>query len=217
MKYSIAILVALLGVGRAVAQSSSLYGDAQSRPPMTLQDASWTYQPPEAARTVKLHQLVTVLVDVKAIMMSNGKMDRKKQGFEDLKLPNWMKFFGASLGADPQSHGEPHARSEFENKLQSQADLQTRETLTFKISCHVVDIRPNGNLILEGTNKIKVNEEVWDFSLTGEIRPEAILPNNTVQSDQIAGLNIVRGNEGHVRDGYRRGWFLEWFDKWQPF
>ena len=43
------------------------------------------------------------------------------------------------------------------------------------------------------------------------------MPNNTVLSENVADMRIVKRETGHVRDGYRRGWALEWLDKWQPF
>jgi len=201
----------------AAGQVSSLYGTPQDRAPLTLAECSWTFQPPEEPKVIKLQTLLTVVVSETAAMTSNGQMDRKKQAYGDLSLPNWIKFYGTHLGADKQNNGEPHIRGELDNKLQSQADLQTKDTLKFKIACRVIDIRPNGNLLLDGSRLIKNNEENWEYSLTGEIRADAILPNNTVLSESVADLKIVKRELGHVRDGYRRGWALEWLDKWQPF
>ena len=118
---------------------------------------------------------------------------------------------------DPQSAGDPKIRGEVDNKLRSQANLETRESMKFKIACKVVDIRPNGILVIEGTNSIQNNDEVSDYSLTGEIRAEDVKPDNTVLSASIANLRINKREEGHVRDGYRRGWMLKWLDKYQPF
>ena len=60
--------------------------------------------------------------------------------------------------------------------------------MNFVISCRIVDKRPNGNLVLEGTWSVSDNEENWEYSLSGEIRPEDIKPDNTVISDTIADL-----------------------------
>ena len=86
--------------------------------------------------------------------------------------------------------------------------------MRFHIACEVVDIRPNGNLVLEGHRSLKNNEEVWDFSLSGEARPEAVLPNNTLLSDNIAALRIDKEQGGQVRDSYRQGWGrLKWLEQ----
>ena len=95
--------------------------------------------------------------------------------------------------------------------------MTTTDAVKFHIACEVVDIRPNGNLVLEGHRSIKTNEEVWEFSLSGECRANNVLPNNTIISDSVAALRIDKEQGGQVRDSYRQGWALKWLDKWQPF
>jgi flagellar L-ring protein precursor FlgH len=101
--------------------------------------------------------------------------------------------------------------------MQSQAVFEAKDSMKLQIACNVVDIRPNGNLIIEGRRTIKNNEDTWEYSLGGEIRAEDVLPNNTVLSQNVSNMRLVKREEGHVRDGYRRGWFLQWLDKYQPF
>ena len=55
------------------------------------------------------------------------------------------------------------------------------------------------------------------FPNSGEIRPGDVLPTNTVLSENVAELSIHKREAGHVRDGYRRGWFTRWLDMLQPF
>ncbi len=61
------------------------------------------------------------------------------------------------------------------------------------------------------------NEDIWDQSLTGLIRPQDVLPNNTVQSENIAELMINKKEVGHVRDAYRRGWLTRLYDRFSIF
>jgi flagellar L-ring protein precursor FlgH len=151
------------------------------------------------------------------VVTSEGQMDRKKKAYGDLQLKNWILFKGLSIVPDPQTLGEPHVRGEVDNKMRSQANLETKDWLKMQMACSVVDIRPNGNLVIEGRSTIKNNEDTWDYSLNGEIRAEDVLPNNTVLSANILNKRLLKREEGHVRDGYRRGWALEWLDKYQPF
>jgi len=189
---------------------------------MTLADTSWTYQAPAEPKVARLNDIVKVTVSVKSSMTSQGKIDRKKQGYGDLKLTSWIKFYGGNLGeyggqSGQGSYGTPEVRGDVDNKLQAQGDLQTNDKLSFVISCRIVDKRPNGNCVLEGTWSVRDNEENWEYSLSGEVRPEDIKPDNSVISDTIADLKVIKREAGHVRDSYRRGWALEWLDKWQPF
>ena len=64
---------------------------------------------------------------------------------------------------------------------------------------------------------IQLNEEIWEQSLSGIVRRDDVLPNNTVLSEDIAELRIMKREVGSVRDGYRRGWFLRILDRYQPF
>ena len=213
---SIAIFLAAIA-GRANAQNNSLYGAPQERTPVTLAETSWTYQAQDEPRTAKINDLVRVEVVVGSEMQSNGKIDRKKQGYGDLKLSKWIKFYGWNLGEDKQNYGTPEVRGEVDNKIQATGDLQTKDKLKFKLACRIVDIRPNGNCVIEGNSTVKDNEETWDYSLTGEVRAIDIKPDNSVASDVIADLKVIKREAGNVRDSYRRGWALQWLDKWQPF
>ncbi len=221
-----AVLATLVGAAwrpaAAEAQTSSLISP-QQRSAATLSEMSWTYQKLDGAPTLRLHDLITVAVSEKSVMQSNGKMDRNKTGYGDLSLPDWILLKGLrKVVEDPQSADSggtspPHIRGQIDNKLQSKGDLQTEDLIAFHITCEVVDIRPNGNVVIEGHSTIKNNEDMWDYSLSGEVRPASILPNNTLTSENIAGLRIVKQESGYVRDSYRRGWLLQWLDKWQPF
>ncbi len=212
-----ALGVLTLAAADAKAQNSSILVN-QQRAPMTLSEVSWTYQKVDENRQVKLHDLVTVTVSEKSVMTSDSELNRNKKGYGDLILPDWILLKGLrKVVPDPQTAGSPHIRGEIDNKLQATGQLQTTDNLTFQIACEVVDIRPNGNLVLEGHRSIKNNEEVWDFLLSGETRPESIGPNNIVLSENIAALRIDKHEAGHVRDSYRQGWALKWLDKWQPF
>ena len=190
---------------------------SQEPQPLTLVNNSWTAEAPQEPKTIKINDLITVIVSLNATMASNGKMNRQKMANGTLSLTNWIKFYKFNLGADGQPNGEPQIGGSANNQMQSKGDLQTTDSLTFHIACRVVDIRPNGNLVLEGRRTVNNNEENWDYSLTGEIRADAVQPNHTVLSDSVADLRILKRETGHVRDSYRQGWALRWLDKWEPF
>ena len=74
--------------------------------------------------------------------------------------------------------------------------------MTFRIAAAVVDIRPNGNLVIEARREIRNNEEVWMQSLTGVVRRQSIGPDRTVRSDEVAELRIDKRERGFVNDSY---------------
>ena len=77
---------------------------------MSLKDYSWTYQPAREAHPYRLHDIITIVVDEKSVVISEGQMDRKKQAYGDLNLPSWILFKGFSVVPDPQTAGRRNPR-----------------------------------------------------------------------------------------------------------
>jgi flagellar L-ring protein precursor FlgH len=179
--------------------------------------ASWTYEPPAEPRQFKVNDQLTIMVSEKSQLSSEGKMDRRKNASMGMKLADWILLDGFGIFPDPQTRGEPTVAGEMENQYRSQATLTSKDALTFKIAVRIVEKRPNGLLVVEGHRSIQTNNEIWEQCLTGVVRPEDVLQNNTVLSENVAELRLFKREQGHVRDGYRRGWFQKWLDKYQLF
>ncbi len=211
------LLLATLIAADASAQSASLLSNPARQRSLTLTDYSWTYQPSTDPKPMQVNDLVTVLVDYKTQVLSEGEMDRKKKANGDLTLRDWVLLKGLWAVPDPQTLGDPKIGGSANNKYKAEATLESRDAMKFSIACRVTDIRPNGNLILEAHRTIKNNLDQWDISLTGEVRADDVSVANTVDSEVIADLKIHKRESGHVRDGYRRGWFLQWLDLIQLF
>ena len=211
-----AALLASAALGQEM-PSGSLLGNPGNRRPISMRDVSLIWQSVEEPQPIRLHDLITVVVDEKAQVISEGGMDRRRQANLQLGLKDWILLDGLTLRPDPLSEGDPSITGDLNQKYKTEADLETRDAMKFRIACRVVDIRPNGTLVIEGRRTIQNNEEVWEQSLTGVVRPEDILPNNSVLSENVADLRIHKREIGHVRDGYRRGWMQHWLDQINPF
>jgi len=212
----VALLLVVGMAADATAPSSPARGSPSRPRPMTLAEASWHYQPPEEPRELRLNDLIVVLVDEKTQVISEGEFDRRKKADGTFVLKDWIGFDGLAIRPDPQSEGEPAISGEMQSKYRAESELETRDSMKFQIACRVVDTRPNGTLLVEGRRQIQNNNESWEMWLMGSIRPEDVLPNNTVLSENVAELRIVKRESGHVRDGYRRGFFMRFLDRFSP-
>jgi len=212
----VSILV-LSAVPQAAGQSSSLFGAPADRAPLTLDEASWLYINVEPPREVRLHDIITIIVDETSQVISEGDVQRRKQANLNAALLDWLRLSGLDLKPAPQSDGDLVVQGNLQSRLQAQSDLETLDSLQFTIAATVVDIRPNGNLVVEAHRDIYNNSEQWEFSLTGLIRPEDVTPANTVLSEDVADLTIRKREKGSVRDGYRRGWLLKFMDRFSLF
>ena len=213
---SVAALVLVVGVAADLsAPRSSTYGNAAEHRPLTLAETSWIHNAEEPTE-VKLNDLIVVLVDEKSQVTSEGEMDRRKKADGTFGLKDWIGISGLAVIPDPQTAGEPTISGEMQSKYRAEAGMEARDSMKFRISCRVVDIRPNGNLLIEGRRSIQNNNDVWELWLMGAIRAKDVLPNNSVLSENVADLRIIKRESGHVRDGYRRGFFMRFLDRFSP-
>jgi len=202
------------------AQNSSLFRQemiaarTNTASPLTLANSSWLYEGVEPPRVFKLNDLITVMVVEASQVASNNKIQRRKQGQLDATLSNFVKFKGLEL---VPTNGGQQINGTLQGQYQAQSNLATNDLMQFSIEARIVDIRPNGHLVIEGHQTMINNEERWRRRISGIVRPEDVLPNNTVLSEKVAELSIDKREEGMARDGYRRGWMFYLLDRFGMF
>jgi flagellar L-ring protein precursor FlgH len=96
-------------------------------------------------------------------------------------------------------------------------DVKRSETATINFSATVVRVLPNGNFEIAGSQQVRLDNELRDLELRGIIRPEDILPNNTITSAQIAEARIIYGGHGVSSDLQRPPWGQDLLNRVQPF
>jgi flagellar L-ring protein precursor FlgH len=88
--------------------------------------------------------------------------------------------------------------------LQATGETSRTITLTTTLSARVVEVTANGTLVVEGTKDIAVNSEKQNIRVRGLVRPEDLTTANTVQSTQVANLQVQVTGKGVVSDAIRR-------------
>jgi flagellar L-ring protein precursor FlgH len=189
----------------------------QDPPNILLDDASWTYQAAPPLRSFRLNDVVTIRVDEITRMMAEGSAEARKRTLYEAILTDWIRIQDFRLRPDQQANGDPSVATESNSNFRAESSVESRESMTFNIAATIVDIRPNGNLLLEAKKTIRVNDNLWETSLSGLCRAQDIGPDNVVLSKDVLDLEIHKEDRGHLRDGYKRGWFQRWFDRLQPF
>lgn len=220
-RYAILILAVLLVAATKVqAQSSSFFGSPEQRKAvdyrLTQANSSWSYTAPPPKQEIEVNDIVTVIANYKSQVISEGEIDRKKKSYFKAKISNWVLLKNFSLIPDPQTAGSPSVNASWDNKMKSEGSVETENAMEFKIACRVVEKR-DGKLVIEGRSRIKINDQLWIISYEGIVRPEDVLPNNTVLGENVLYKNVVKEEAGEVRDAYRRGFMMQFFDKYQLF
>jgi flagellar L-ring protein precursor FlgH len=96
---------------------------------------------------------------------------------------------------------------------------QTNRTgkLVGTITAKVVEVMPNGNLVLESRKEITINNEKQILILRGMIRPNDVTPDNTILSSKVADAEVFFVGKGIIQDKQSPGWLVQILDKVWPF
>jgi flagellar L-ring protein precursor FlgH len=122
-------------------------------------------------------------------------------------------FFKNNLGGDMSKLLSANTDSTYKGA----GSTSRQENLNASISAKVVNVLPNGNLLIEGRRNIKVNNEDQEIILTGTVRPRDIGPNNVVSSINVADARISYSGRGIISDRQSPGWLMNIIDKLWPF
>ena len=93
-------------------------------------------------------------------------------------------------------------------QLQGTGQTSRNLTLSTTISARVIDVRPNGAMVIEGTRQIAINSEKQNVTVRGIIRPNDVSTANTILSTQVANLEVDVNGKGVVGDAIKRPFIL---------
>ena len=104
-----------------------------------------------------------------------------------------------------------------DSKFAGSGSTSRAETLSATISAKVLEVIPNGNLLIEGKRSVKVNNEDQIIILTGTVRSRDVSSDNTISSALIADAKINYSGKGVISDRQSPGWLMNILDKIWPF
>jgi len=102
-------------------------------------------------------------------------------------------------------------------KFAGAGDAAATNAFTGTITVTVVEVLPNGNLVVSGEKQIAVNQGTEFVRLAGVINPDNILTGNTVSSTQIADAKLEYKANGFINDAQQMGWMQRAFMTVSPF
>lgn len=172
-----------------------------------------------ASRSFKLHDIIYIIVSVSASATTDEQSDVERKNRETLIIQQYLRLKQDGLGFDlkgetPEKLGL-NMRGDKTNEGDGQSDRA--DTLRTRLAAEVVDIKPNGNLVLEARHTFTKQREKTTITLSGVARPLDVTPDNVIYSYNIADADIRYESSGPVTDANRRGWLGKVLDKVWPF
>jgi flagellar L-ring protein precursor FlgH len=145
-------------------------------------------------RAAHIGDVITVNVSTSDAAKLQNSTSRGRTNSENADLTN---FFGLETSL-PNAGGLVKMGSD--NSNVGTGSIQRQEAITMTLAALVAQVLPNGNLVIDGHQQVRVNSELRDMRVSGIVRREDITQDNTVNLTQIAEARISYGGQGTVSD-----------------
>lgn len=166
-------------------------------------------------RAMRVGDVMTVKISIRDKANLDNTSERKRDSkrnldFDtsyDLNLP-FVKGKG---------DGKLDANVNSGTSTKGQGAITRSESIELLVAAVVSDVLPNGNLVISGTQEVRVNYELRVLSVAGVVRPRDIATDNTISYDKIAEARISYGGRGRITEVQQPGWGHQLFDLISPF
>jgi flagellar L-ring protein precursor FlgH len=202
------LALALLGLpcGQASAGLGSLWTDNSAQPRSMFAD--------KKAHTIG--DIVTIVIQENNGATRNNNTTTSKKASADASIASFL-YSPTASSLLTKGGVLPALKYTQDNEFNGGGQINNQETINAQLSVRVIDVLPNGNLVIEGHRQTSFAGEKQDAILRGTIRADDVTPANTILSSQVADATIQFVNNGAITDNQRRGWFTTIWEKLTPF
>lgn len=223
------VILACLAMGGPAAsgQSSNLL---LTPPPSEPLDAELAVHDPAASihalslytipitvpRTWQQHDLVEIVVRESSSVSSSQEISTEKSYDLNASVANFPQLTVNDLinGVLKASENRmpPKADVASSKNFEGEAEVAREDSFTARVMAEVIDILPNGNLVLEARTSIRMDKETATILLGGVCDPKTISPAGQIFSSQLFDLRLTKLHEGELKKATEKGLFSRVLD-----
>lgn len=170
-----------------------------------------SYRPAFEDRRARLvGDIVTIQIveKVTAKQNSSSSIDRSSKTSAGISA---FPFVGAS------KLGKLDLGASSANEFSGKGGTESSNTFTGSISTTVIEVLPNGHLVVAGEKQIGVNENVDVLRFSGTVDPRSLQPGSVVASTQVANARLQSRGRGAQSEAQAMGWLSRAFNSVAPF
>ncbi|MDD2708763.1 MAG: flagellar basal body L-ring protein FlgH [Verrucomicrobiae bacterium] len=203
-----AILATLLLLAPVAAHATSLWDEEVAGGRTLFSDR----------KAVRKGDLVTIVVNLSTSATKDQSSKTSKTTTETDSLSALIGPFLGGVRTDAElARRNPHNSWNGSSAFEGKGKIAHTENFTDTIQARVADVLPGNVLRLEATRRVEVDQETSMFVLTGLIRREDLTPLNSVQSTQVADLQIKQVGQGAISRSQKKGWLTRAWETISPF
>ena len=161
-------------------------------------------------RAAKIGDVITVLIAIND-KATFGNTSGRAQNSE---IKGGINF--TNQQSNTMTQWNPQADLTSSSTAQGQGSIDRSENIKLSVAAVVTDVLPNGNLIISGSQEVRVNYELRLLNVAGIIRPIDISRNNTISYDEIAEARISYGGRGRIMEVQQPGFGQQLWDRFKP-
>ncbi|MEI8396168.1 MAG: flagellar basal body L-ring protein FlgH [Rhodospirillaceae bacterium] len=153
-------------------------------------------------RASQVGDILTVVVAIagEGGVLEGDNVRNRGPNNETMNVPNWfnpLEKKGIALAADTLKSASANVNNATVHRGGNQG---ASDVVNMRLSAIVLQILPNGNMVINGKQQVKVSTEMRELTITGVIRPEDIDSTNAISADRIGEARISYGGQGYVSD-----------------
>jgi flagellar L-ring protein precursor FlgH len=169
-------------------------------------------------RASQIGDILTVLVNFNDKAQFNNETQTQRTTNEQDTMPNVFGF-ESQLGKILPKSFNPASAVNITGATNNdgKATINRQEQVTLEVAALVTQVLPNGNLVVQGHQEIRVNYEVRDLQVTGVLRPADISSINTVPLDKLAEARVSYGGRGQLTNDQQPRYGQQLLDIVAPF
>lgn len=152
-------------------------------------------------RAQRRGDILTVVIEIDDGAQISNSSNRARSGSESLGVPSLVgipQILANKLPGDASFDDLASVNSS--SASSGNGSVKRNEQITLRVAATVVDVLPNGHLVVQGNQEVRVNFELRDLQVAGIVRPEDISRQNQITYDKIAGARISYGGRGQISD-----------------
>ena len=166
-------------------------------------------------RANKIGDVMTVKISIKDKASLDNTSERKRDNKNEFNLNTGYDLNLPLLNGKRQ--GNIDSAIESKNSTKGEGAITRSESIELLVAAVVTGVMPNGNLVISGTQEVRVNFEVRVLTVEGIVRPRDISTENMVSYDKIAEARISYGGRGRITEVQQPPWGQQLWDMFWPF